>query len=346
MSTYINPGTGKGFRVDRLETPPFLRDFLNHELAIRNLGHRTVNSYYLHIRGFLRWAMTRGHESVTADRLAEIDIRKCSLSNITCLEQGDIFEFLSFSNAEMGNGASTRSAKLTALKALYRYLNDMGLAAADPVINVKGPKKEKPMPKYLSLEESLVLLKSVDGENSERDYCIMVLFLNCGMRLSELVGINISNIREGTLKLYGKGRKERLVYLNEACELAIADYIKARNQYKKKIDKDALFISDRTGKRFSTRWVEEIVKRQFLKAGLSNKGYSPHKLRHTAASLMYQSGSASVLELKNILGHESTATTEIYTHLHQQQIKDALHNAPLARITRDSLEDPELTSSE
>ena len=191
---------------------------------------------------------------------------------------------------------------------------------------------EKALPKYLSIKECRSLVDCIDGPEQARDKCMVILLLNCGMRLSELVSLDLSDIREDTMILAGKGRKERTVYLNEACQAAIAKYLEERG-----IGEDydgtgvPLFVSQKTGKRITGRRVEQILEKLFVKTGIAGRGYSTHKLRHTAATMMYQAG-ADVLILKEILGHESTATTEIYTHLNSEQVKDIMLNSPLKNV--------------
>ena len=204
----------------------------------------------------------------------------------------------------------------------------------NPALNLELPSVRKSMPKYLTLEQSLDLLNSVDGsmdsEFQERDYCILTLFLNCGMRLSELVGINLQDIRDNTLRLLGKGNKERIIYLNQTCMDAIADYLSVRSRQEKIVDKQALFISQR-GTRISARRVQMIVEMYLKKSGLGGMGYSVHKLRHTAATLMYQYGQIDIRVLKDILGHVNLGTTEIYTHVSNTQMEHAADSNPLNR---------------
>ncbi|MGN0983610.1 MAG: tyrosine-type recombinase/integrase, partial [Gemmiger sp.] len=197
-------------------------------------------------------------------------------------------------------------------------------------ISLGSPKKE--LPKYLTMEESHELLKNIQSDFHERDFCIITLFLNCGMRLTELVTIDLGDFRDETIRIIGKGNKERLVYLNNACKDALEHYLKAREALPNLSDRQALFVSKKTGKRLTARRVEQIVERCLRSAGLAGRGYSPHKLRHTAATLMYQYGNADMLALKEILGHENVSTTQIYTHINQKQLRDAVEASPLAGI--------------
>ena len=232
-----------------------------------------------------------------------------------------------------GNNNNTRSRKCSSLRSFYHYLYTVtGKIKSNPVEELGNPKLPKRLPKYLDLEQSVNLLDVVDGPNKERDYCILTLFLNCGMRLSELVGINYSDIRsDNTLIITGKGNKQRVVYLNEACINAIEAYKRVR-PVDRVIDRDALFISKRF-QRISPKTVQWLVKK-YLKEINMDKGYSVHKLRHTAATLMYQQGGVDTRVLKDILGHENLGTTEIYTHLSNAQVKSAIESNPLAHLDR------------
>lgn len=233
-----------------------------------------------------------------------------------------------------GNDAKARSRKVSSIRSFYKYLTvSSGKLSENPMLNLETPKLKKSLPKYLTLEQSIELLTHIETNFTERDFCIITLFLNCGMRVSELCSINIQDIKDNRLKLLGKGNKERIVYLNESCLNAIENYLKVLNSGNiiKRVDKDALFLN-RFGKRISTRGVEQIVEQCLKKAGLDGLGISPHKLRHTAATLLYQDAGVDIRVLKDILGHESLATTEIYTHISNKQIEDAAKKSPLANI--------------
>ena len=231
---------------------------------------------------------------------------------------------------------ATRARKVSTIRVFFKYLASKAkLIETNPAQNLETPKLDKRLPKYLSLEESRKLIevtKTASDENKERDLAIITLFLNCGMRLSELVGINIKDINfsENKLNVIGKGNKERTIYLNKSCMDAINDYLKVRPHEGVKYEsKDALFLSKRK-ERISNRMVQEIVKRELAKAGLDLNKYSTHKLRHTAATLMYQYGHVDIRALQVLLGHESISTTEIYTHVNDEQVKDAVNKNPLA----------------
>ena len=215
---------------------------------------------------------------------------------------------------------------------MYAYfIEEEGSLEENPALSIKSPKKEKNLPKYLTEDESIRLLNAIDGRNKERDYCMITFLLNCGMRLSELIGINVSDIKDDrSLVIKGKGNKERLIYLNNACMSAFYSYIPVREMTKGK-DGPALFLSSQ-GERITSRAARNIVEKHIDAAGLSGRGISPHKLRHTAATLMYQEGGVDVLVLKDILGHENLSTTQVYTHIGSGQVKDAMLNSPLSKL--------------
>jgi site-specific recombinase XerD len=263
----------------------------------------------------------------------EISIEDLTIDFIKTITQLEIYEYLHFTMSSRDNNASTRSRKISALRSYFKYLTIKAHKLEDnPVKDLEVPALKKSLPRYLSLDESVSLLNAVDGDFATRDYCILTLFLNCGMRLSELCGININDIHEETITITGKGNKERQVYLNTACKKAIARYFRDRNKrtYAHK-DRQALFLS-RTGSRLTPRRVEQIVNGYIQKAGLEGQGYTVHKLRHTAATLMYRYGDVDILTLKEILGHAHTSTTEIYTHLDDKRLKEAADSSPLSEL--------------
>jgi len=254
----------------------------------------------------------------------------------------DLHEYLSFTKDVLDNGDATRSYRLTALKSYYKYYVKINpRIEKDPAEDIPAPKRSKVLPKYLNEEEAIKLLLTCckDEKNkcfeSVRDYCMITLMLNCGMRLSELIGIDVSALSltesEHSLRLFGKGRKERIVYLNEACLNSVTDYLEWRLKVKKLGSNPALFVSERTGSRLTQRRVQQILDNRLLEAGLEDRHFSPHKLRHTAATLMYQNG-GDVLVIKEILGHENIGTTQIYTHLGNSQVREAMEHSPLAKF--------------
>lgn len=334
MSTYINPSNPKR-HGDYSDCPPLVVEFLNYSESIRGLSPRTVNAYYIDLRTFFKFLyMHRG--LLPADTpIEDADIQTANIAFIKAINRAEVYEFLYYATRERENTAATRARKLSSLKGFFKYLTSKtGVLQNNPVQDVETPKIKKRLPKYLSLEESIELLNNIQSDFYERDYCVITLFLNCGMRLTELVGINITDIKQDTLRVIGKGDKERTVYLNEACILAIENLLAQRDTLPNVLKTEkALFVSKKTGKRLSARRVQQIVNNCLQAAGLSGKGYSVHKLRHTAATLLYQYGHVDMLSLKEILGHADVSTTQIYTHLDAAQLKKAATSSPLAGVT-------------
>lgn len=312
------------------ESPKAVKDFLIYMETIRGKSPKTVNEYGLDLRTFFRFVKQKRELCEKDTDFEEILVDDVDVELISSVTLEDIYEYLIYLSRERNNNASTRSRKVSSLRSFYKYICEKaGLIKDNPTRNLETPKKKRSLPKYLSLEESIEVLDGVDGNNKERDFCILTLFLNCGIRLSELVGINLGDIRSECLTVTGKGNKERNIYLNNACLSAIQSYLKVRPKNSK--DKDALFIS-KLKKRISPKTVQWIVYKYLNQAGLDGKGYSAHKLRHTAATLMYQKGGVDIRVLKEILGHESLSTTEIYTHLSSEQAKKAVESSPLANF--------------
>jgi site-specific recombinase XerD len=314
------------------DCPKELRDFLFYMLTIRGRSPRTVNAYYIDLRTFFRYIKTLKASLPKEIDFHEIPIHDVSLDMLRDVSLSDVYAFLNYTLTERENNAKTRSRKVSSIRVFFKYLTvNTTLLEDNPVKDLEVPASKKSVPKYLTLEESLELITHVDSRDSVRDTCIITLFLNCGMRLSELVGINLEDIRDNTLKLLGKGNKERIVYLNEACLYAIQQYLPTRPQTQKAAAKQALFVSSR-GTRLTPRRVQQIVENCLKSAGLAGQGYSPHKLRHTAATLLYQHGQVDIRVLKEILGHANLATTEIYTHVADSQIENAANRSPLAHV--------------
>ena len=273
----------------------------------------------------------------------EIPIKDIDIAYIKTITLSDAYDFLMYTvqdrpkhmnsdNSEIGLMAASRARKVSALRSFFKYLTDKAhLLDHNPIQNLEYPSVRRSLPKYLSMEESVELLESVDGPFKERDYCILTLFLNCGLRLSELTALNLNSFKsERQLIVTGKGNKQRMVYLNDACVNAINDYKKVRPNDGVK-DKEALFISKQY-KRMSPKTVQAMVNKYLKKIGLDGAGYSVHKLRHTAATLMYQHGNVDIRVLQDILGHENLGTTEIYTHLSDKQMENAANANPLANV--------------
>ena len=247
------------------------------------------------------------------------------------IEVSDIDEFLSFCQLGLNNDLATKRTKIAALSSFFQYELDLGKIEKFPIRFKRTGRRGKKEPKYLSHSEAVSLLASVVGQNKERNFCIITFFINCGMRLSELIGINLKDIKEGSILLRGKGRKERIIYLNNACLSALDEWLSVRSKIPDADKKDALFISPRTGGRITCRQVERIVENAMKQAGLMGLSYTTHTLRHTAATLMYQESGVDILTLQAILGHQNVATTSIYTHMNQEQVRDAMENSPLSK---------------
>lgn len=330
MSTVTN--------VNDCQCPQLIKDFLFYLLTIKGRSQRTIDAYYTDLRLFLRYLKaSRCGIPMTEPNLADISIEDVPNEMLLSVTLSDAYGFLNFVQTTNGNNAKTRSRKVSSLRSFYNYLSDKeGLLEVNPIKALDTPSQKKSLPKYLTLEESRRLLQAVEGPSPdrERDYCIITLFLNCGMRLSELVGIKKGSIHweDSTLVLLGKGNKERMIYLNAACLDALRAYLAVREEPAVKEYREFLFLSRRQ-KPLTPRRVEQIVERWLLQAGLNGRGFSPHKLRHTAATLMYQHGNVDIRVLKEILGHENLGTTEIYTHVANPQIEDAVRKNPLGDIS-------------
>lgn len=314
--------------------PPSVVEFLNYMSVIKNKSELTVLEYASDLRLFFRYLLIYRKKVDENTDFDSIDISSIGLDMIETVSIQDAYAFLSYCRNERKNDAASRARKASALRAYFKYMSiNTKQIEENPMQELESPKAKKALPKYLTLEESVNLLNSIDGKFKERDYCIIALFLNCGLRLSELVGLNYGDIRsDNSMRVTGKGNKERIIYLNDMCINAINEYMKVRPVEGVK-DKNALFLSSRLS-RISPKTVQYIVKTFLDKAGLGDQGFSTHKLRHTAATLMYQQGNVDVLLIKEILGHENLATTEIYTHIIDSQLKDAVASNPLNSISK------------
>lgn len=312
------------------EIPEFLNSFFNYLGAIKGKSPNTISGYKSDLVMFFKFEkLYRKMVSPETD-LNEIKINDLDNNFLTTIKLSDLYAFISFAENYRQNGNAARSRKVASLKSFFKFIcSKQKLLEKNPALELEPPKRNKRNPIYLTLEESKSLLQSIDGRFAERDYCIIVLFLNCGMRLSELCGINISKIKDDTLTIIGKGNKERTVYLNDLCLRALNTYLPVRNSLGDKIvDKDALFLS-KNYRRISKRAVEVLVKKYIAKAGIVGSKYSPHKLRHTAATLMYKYGNVDIRSLQQILGHESVSTTQIYTHVDDEKLREAVKSNPL-----------------
>ena len=326
--------------IDREKNPDFLNSFLDYSITILNKSPNSVKEYNYDLNMFLKYMMI--HFKLTdQDDFNKIDISKFDIATLKTITLDDIHAFISYLAIENKSKPATRARKVSTIRIFFKYLAEKEkIIDYNPAQNLETPKLEKRMPKYLSLDDSKKLLNIASDEtnkNKERDFAIITLFLNCGMRLSELVNINVNDIDFGECKLnvIGKGNKERTIYLNKACIKALKDYLEVKPKQGIKHDnkgsEKALFLSERKT-RISNRTVEYIVNKQLQAAGLDTRKYSVHKLRHTAATLMYQYGQVDIRALQELLGHESISTTEIYTHVSNDQVRNAVENNPLANL--------------
>lgn len=312
--------------------PDYALDFLNYYSVIKNRSDLTVIEYANDLLTFFRFIkIIRGLVNKDVP-FEEIAVKDLSLDVVAAVTLNDAYMFLVYCKDSRNNNERTRARKATTLRNFFKYLTiQKRLIDDNPLQELDSPKLKKTLPKYLTLDESLALLNAVDGKFKERDYCIITLFLNCGLRLSELVSLNLSDIRtNNTIVVTGKGNKERTIYLNDACVAAINAYLPYRPVDGVK-DKNALFISRQKG-RISPKTVQYVIKTTLEKAGLGGRDLSTHKLRHTAATLMYQTGNVDILAIKEILGHESLSTTQIYTHIIDDQLKKAADSNPLSGV--------------
>lgn len=325
----------------RTEAPAVLRDFLIYHETIQGHSRKTVDEYYLDLRNFFRYIkLEKGRVPRTAV-FEEITIDDVDLQLVQSVSLRDVYSYMSYlsrDRAKHANSPSTgyglepaaRARKIAAIRSFYKYLtNKAKLITENPMQDLDAPRLKKSLPRYLDLDESIQLLETVDEPNRVRDYCILTLFLNCGLRISELVGLNLTDVRGDQLRVLGKGNKERMIYLNDACRQAIEDWLAERSR-QASADKNALFLT-RRHTRMTTDAVHYMVKQRLKKAGLDASLYSSHKLRHTAATLMLQNG-VDVRTLQEVLGHEHLNTTQIYTHVDNENLRSAARANPLGHI--------------
>lgn len=321
-------------KINPKECPRYLNEFFTFQRVVKIKSERTLESYYIDLRIFLRYVKLTKGEVRPDTPMRDITISDIPIEWVRDFSKLDILNYLSYVATERGNTAKTRHRKLASLKVFYKCLyRDLNLIPSDPTKDIDYPKMHEHLPKFLTLNDSIKLLENMNKDDPYyyRDYCIITLFLNCGMRLSELVGLNLQdvNLDERTMRLLGKGDKERIIHINDACADSIVQYVSERET--SPVEPDALFLSKR-GTRITNRRVQQIVDNALRDSNLDNQGYSTHKLRHTAATLMYQHGNVDTLILKEILGHKSISTTEIYTHISNESVKEAMDASPLANI--------------
>ena len=323
------------------DCPNILREFLTYHETIKGQSPRTISEYYLDLRMFLRFVKLMRNDMPIHTRLDDIDIRDVTLEFVRDITTSDIFDFLSYlandrtpnpdsTAPEYGIAPAARARKLSALKSFYKYLTVRTKQLSEnPVADLEYPKLRKSLPKYLTLAQSEALLKSVSGPNEKRDYAILMLFLNCGIRRSELVGLNLTDVYEDRIRVIGKGNKERFVYFGPPCRKAIDAYLPERN--KKVLSDNRALFGSRDNNRISVTAVHRLVKKYLLMAGLDVESFSAHKLRHTAATMML-SGGVDVKTVQEVLGHENLNTTQIYTHIENTELKIAAEANPLSKL--------------
>lgn len=323
------------------DCPQILRDFLTYHENIKGQSPRTISEYYLDLRMFLRFIRLMRNDMPMNTPLEDIPIKDIDLAFVASITTSEVFDFLSYlandrplnpnsTYTEYGIEPSARSRKLSAIKSFYKYLTVRTKQLQEnPVADLEYPKLRKSLPKYLTMSQAASLLRAVSGQNAKRDYAILMLFLNCGIRRSELVGLNLSDVYEDRIRVVGKGNKERFVYFGSACHKAIEAYM---------VERDALVLTDnralfgsRNGNRISVTAVHRLVEKALLKAGLDATQFSAHKLRHTAATMML-SGGVDVKTVQEVLGHENLNTTQIYTHIENTELKLAAEANPLSKL--------------
>lgn len=310
------------------ESPPILRDFLSYHETVCGHSSHTVDEYFLDLRNFFRYIKQERGLVLDTD-FESISILDVDIAFIRTITLSEIYDYLLFLSRIRNLNAASRARKVSTIRSFYKYLtNKAKLLDENPVQDLDAPRLKKSLPRYLTLAESVQLLDSVGGKNKERDFCILMLFLNCGLRISELVGLNVTDIREDTIRVLGKGNKERILYLNDGCIRAVECYLVVRNL--QSLDHEpALFVTARK-KRISKAGVHKLVKKHLLEAGLDADKYSSHKLRHTAATLMLQNG-VDVRTLQEVLGHDHLNTTQIYTHIDNDDLRIAAKANPLSK---------------
>ena len=323
------------------DCPQILRDFLTYHENIKGQSPKTISEYYLDLRMFFRFIKLMRNDMPLHTNLDDISIRDIDIDFIRQITTSEIFDFLSYlahdrnpnpdtTVPEYGISATSRARKLSAIKSFYKYLTVRTKQLADnPVADLEYPKLRKSLPKYLTMEQSAALLQAVTGPNEKRDYAILMIFLNCGIRRSELVGLNLSDVYEDRLRVVGKGNKERFVYFGTSCRKAIDAYLPERN--KKTLSDNRALFGSRDNNRISVTAVHRLVKKYLLMAGLDADQFSAHKLRHTAATMML-SGGVDVKTVQEVLGHENLNTTQIYTHIENTELKIAAEANPISKL--------------
>jgi len=336
------------------DAPPILREFLTYHETIQSHSRKTVDEYFLDLRNFFRYIKLLKGKISSDTPFEEISILDVDLELVRSITLSDVYSYMNYlgrerprrrNSADSGVGLSpaARARKVASIRSFYKYLtNKAKVLTENPMQDLDSPRLKKSLPRYLDLNESVNLLTSVDGVNQTRDYCILSLFLNCGLRISELVGLNVTDIRGEQLRVLGKGNKERMIFLNDACQQALDDWLVERSGMGL-IDKNALFVTRQNHKRITTAAVHKLVKKHLSAAGLDSTQYSSHKLRHTAATLMLQNG-VDVRTLQEVLGHDHLNTTQIYTHVDNEDLRTAARANPLGKVKKRNIQ-PDLDTN-
>ena len=328
----------------RSASPEILREFLFYHETIKGHSKKTIDEYFLDLRTFFRFLKVHRGLVPRNTLFEDISIMDVDVETIKTVTVSEVYEYLAFlsrdrpkhansKNTDYGLSPKSRARKIAVIRSYYKYLTlKANKLSENPVADLDSPKLRKSLPRFLSLDESIRLLSGVDGVNRERDFCILTIFLNCGLRISELAGLDLTDLRSDSIRVLGKGNKERVVYLNDACAEAINDYLAVRKQIAS-AEKRALFLSSRRT-RISTSTIHSLVKKHLTAAGLDSTKYSSHKLRHTAATLMLKSG-VDIRTLQELLGHEHLNTTQIYTHIESSSLRDAANRSPLSGFRKE-----------
>ncbi len=329
------------FKSEEIKTfPPILREYASHIGTIKGNSEKTVCEYLLDLRTFFRYVKVKDAVyDLSKEEFEKIDIKNLTVKDIEEVTTSTIMEFLFYVSSTRENNTSTRMRKLSALRSFFRYMCEKKhYIEQNPTREIDSPKKGKTLPKYMTLDDCVRLLETVrsdtESKTVERDYSIIVLFLNTGMRLSELVGLNLDSFASDltTVKVLGKGNKERIIYLNTAAQTAVKTYLRIRLDPRYITTSEKAFFLSTRQQRISNKTVQWMIYKYLDLAGLGDRGLSVHKLRHTAATLMYQSGKVDIRVLKDVLGHEQLNTTQIYTHLTSANLESAVDSNPLSNI--------------
>jgi len=317
---------------DYSNMPTVIRDYLSHKFTIEGKSELTVKEYAYDLRTFFRFMLARRNNITDIEEIKELSIKNVDIAFIRDVSRSDIYDYLLFLSRDMNNSVKSRARKLSAIKSFFKYLdNDMHLLTVNVAKDMNLPKIPKKLPIYLELDEAKKLLETPEGDNKERDYFILTILLNCGLRVSELKNLSVNDIKGDAIRIRGKGNKERQLYLNEATKNALSDYMAVR---KPKVPTETQLLLSRLGEKISIGGIQYIVKNLIRKAGLDAEILSVHKLRHTAATLMYKYGGVDVRALQEVLGHEHLNTTQIYTHTDKDSIRNAITNNPLSNYKK------------